>query len=275
MKFIKVLALSLALSTNFFSDIPAAEPPGQIAVSPSMFEIHIGAQPATRSIRLKNLKETPVTLKVEIYNWTLDGNNTLQESPPSPQSIDQWMVINPLAFTIAPGKEQVVRFSIRPRVQPEPGEHRAIIYFNEQPSSTTKGGVEMLFRLGVGIYAYAEPIVRKGTLTALTLDRNRKTIHAELMNRGNVHTRMKGSYAIWRKGTFPGFSSMAACINLKPGEEKPEGFIRAGNLNNSPVLAGTQRSIATAIPIPDADPQNYVIAVQGTVDGATIEKLFQ
>ncbi|KZK74531.1 MAG: hypothetical protein A3K90_05255 [Pelodictyon luteolum] len=275
MKFIKVLALSLVLSTNFFSDIPAAEPPGQIAVSPSMFEIPIGAQPATRSIRLKNLKETPVTLKVEIYNWTLDGNNTLQESPPSPQSIDQWMVINPLAFTIAPGKEQVVRFSIRPRVQPEPGEHRAIIYFNEQPSSTTKGGVEMLFRLGVGIYAYAEPIVHKGTLTALTLDRNRKTIHAELMNRGNVHTRMKGSYAIWRKGTFPGFSSMAACVNLKPGEEKPEGFIRAGNLNNSPVLAGTQRSIATAIPIPDADPQNYVIAVQGTVDGATIEKLFQ
>lgn len=36
----------------------SAEPPGQIAVSPSMFELKIGTQPVDESVRLMNLKKT-------------------------------------------------------------------------------------------------------------------------------------------------------------------------------------------------------------------------
>ena len=39
------------------------------------------------------------------------------------------MIINPVEFTIPAGGEQVVRFAVRPRAQPEPGEHRAMVFF--------------------------------------------------------------------------------------------------------------------------------------------------
>ncbi|TCD47427.1 fimbria/pilus periplasmic chaperone [Chlorobium sp. N1] len=274
MKRLRALLILLAVATGCSANNASAEPPGQIAVSPSMFELRLEDRPVTSSVRIRNLKERPVSLNVEVCNWTLDPNNELREIAPTEQSIDQWMVINPLAFTIEPGKEQVVRFSIRPRVKPDPGEHRAIIYFTEQPSRDPQTGVQLLFRLGVGVYAYVDPVVKKGALSSLRLDRTRKTIQAELTNHGNVHTRLKGNWSIWRKGTFPGYGVMAECLNTKPGEQMPEGFVAAGSMNTTPVLAGSQRVLSTSIPLPDAPEGGYEVAVAATVDGRRIEKLF-
>ncbi|MDT9547488.1 MAG: molecular chaperone [Chlorobium phaeovibrioides] len=211
---------------------------------------------------------------MDVYNWTLDEQNELKIIPPTPQSIDQWMIINPVAFTIESGKEQVVRFSIRPRTTPTPGEHRAIIYFSEQPSPYHQGGVELLFKLGIGIYAYADPVHKNGSLSGISLNRSLKTINVELANTGNVHTRLKGAYAIWKKGTFPGFKTMQSAITMNPDEKKPEGFVAGGSMNNLPVLAGSKKTIVTQIPLPESNPNGYDVAVTGTVDDQRIEKLF-
>jgi P pilus assembly chaperone PapD len=269
-KIFSILWLS-SLSPNI---IRAADPPGQIAVSPAMFELKIGPQPVNESIRIKNLKKYPITLKVEVYNWALDEKNEVKILPPNIQSIDQWMVINPLSFTVEPGKEQVIRFSVRPRVTPTPGEHRAVIYFLEQPSSATPGGVEVLFKLGVGIYGYTDPVTHATVLHNLTIDRAARKLHVDLQNNGNVHTRLKGDYAIWKKGTFPGFKSMSNYLNWPIDKKKPEGFIAVGTMNNTPVLAGSRRTITTSIPLPDSKSGDFTVAVEGTIDDKRIEKIF-
>ncbi|MEI8033741.1 MAG: molecular chaperone [Chlorobiaceae bacterium] len=265
-----ILLQALLISTRLHAETA----PAQIAISPAMFELKIGSKPVYDSVRLKNLKKEPVTLKVEVYNWTLDEENKLQLLPPDPQSIDQWMMINPVNFTIEPGKEQVIRFSIRPRSTPSPGEHRAIIYFSEQPRQSEGDGVEMLFKIGVGIYGYADEIRHAGTLQRLQLDKASSTLHAEIQNNGNVHARLKGSYAIWKKGSFPGFKSMGSYTNWPPDKPKPEGFIASGDLNNTPVLAGKKRTIVTRLPLPN-DKTGYMVTVSGTIDDAKVEKILQ
>jgi P pilus assembly chaperone PapD len=270
MKYLFGIAAFLLLCTATPSILMAGDPPGQIAVSPSMFELNIGTKPLTRSIRLKNLKKHPIVLKVDVYNWTLDNDNSLKEIPPTAQSIDQWMIINPVSFTIEPGREQVIRFSIRPTTTPAPGEHRAIIFFTELPPEDNPGGVEVLFKLGVAVYAYADPIRHAGVLTSISLDRAGRMINVGLQNNGNVHTRMKGEYSIWKPGSFRGFKKSGMDFT----REQPEWFIAGGNMNNTPVLAGNHRVISTSIPLPAENQGSYVVAVQGTVDDRKIEKVF-
>ena len=98
------------------------EPPAQIAVSPSRFEVEIGPKPTTEAVTVMNLGKDPVTIMVTVASWDLDELNKVRILEPDEQSLDQWMVINPLRFTVPSGKSQTVRFSIRPKIRPLPGE---------------------------------------------------------------------------------------------------------------------------------------------------------
>ncbi|MDO5673521.1 MAG: fimbria/pilus periplasmic chaperone [bacterium] len=271
------LFLSALLNASFFATkTQAQEPPGQIGVSPSMFEFAIGMEPVDKSLQLANMKTKPVRVKVEVYNWTLDENNAIQLLPPDRQSLDQWMLIQPVDFTVEPGKTQTVRFSIRPRSKPEAGEHRAIIYFVEQPDSekTESASIEMLFRLGVGVYGYAEPVVRKAVIHGVQLARQADSspeIRIDVENKGNVHSRVQGSFSVWEKRSFPGFAALPQKLLAQGASTRPpEGFIGSGSLDNTPVLAGKRRILKTGLaPLPDG--KEYIIAVQGTLDGQKVE----
>ncbi len=252
-------------------------PPGQIGVAPSMLELSIGSKPVNESLRLFNLKKTTTKVNVEVYNWTLDENNEVKLLPPDEQSLDQWMLINPMSFTLEPGKSQVVRFSVRPPVKPAPGEHRAIIYFTEEPvegeAEQEDKPVEILFKLGVGIYAYADEIQRASSMPAFRFDNKALTIKAPITNNGNVHTRLKGTYSIWKKAYFPGFNDIDKYLTGDDREKAPEGLIATGQLNQTPVLPGNTRTIVTQLPELKG-PGSYVIAVSGTLDEKKIEKTF-
>ncbi len=273
MKTILRLGLVLLMASLPTEQLYANDPPGQIAVSPAMVEMKIGSKPVSQSIRLKNLKKEAVTLKAEVFNWTLDNQNKLKMMPPDGQSLDQWMIINPEIFTIEPGKEQVIRFSVRPRTTPLPGEHRAIIYFTEQSPAMSPEGVEILFKLGVGVYGYADNVRHTSALEGITFDSASKTLKVDILNSGNVHTRLKGDYAIWKKGTFPGFNAINTYLNWPHNKTKPDWFIGAGSMDNTPVLPGTRRTISTRIPLP-ADKNGYVVTVTGTIDDTKVEKVF-
>ncbi|HED31405.1 MAG TPA: molecular chaperone [Prosthecochloris aestuarii] len=266
-----ILLLTLILCLPATSH--AEDPPGQIAVFPSMFELEIGSRPVSESIRLKNLKKRPVTIEVDVFNWTLDKQNNLQIIPPDPQSLDQWMLINPLSFTIEPGQEQLIRFAIRPPVKPEPGEHRAIVYFTEQPAKDAEEtAVQVLFKLGVGIYGYTDPLDKQAQLASLSLNRAQKQISATITNTGNVHTRIKGNYTIWKAGSFPGFDAMNRYLSQPDENQRPAGLVTSGSMTNTPVLPGMTRTITTDLP---ELPANAIIAVSGAMGETRIEKLFQ
>ncbi|MDH5638783.1 MAG: molecular chaperone, partial [Nitrospinota bacterium] len=90
----------------------------QIGAAPPNVTVEIGGKPVSGSIQLFNLSKTPVKLHTTVSNWELDEANNIRTIPPTPQSMDLWTIVSPVDFTIAPGKTQTIRFSIRPRTKP-------------------------------------------------------------------------------------------------------------------------------------------------------------
>ena len=280
MKKLQALFLALLILCGTLAPTAKAQeapPPGQIGVAPSMLELSIGSKPVNESLRLFNLKKTPTKVSVEVYNWTLDENNEVKLLPPDEQSLDQWMLINPMSFILEPGKSQVVRLSVRPSVKPAPGEHRAIIYFTEEPvegaTETEDKPVEILFKLGVGIYAYADDVRRSSSMPAFRFDNKALTLKAPITNSGNVHTRLKGTYSIWEKKHFPGLNNAEKYMKEEDSGKQPQGLVASGQLNQTPVLPGKTRTIITQLPEP-RKPGSYIIAVSGELDEKKIEKTF-
>ncbi len=265
----------LTMTANAYAE--DAPPPGQIGVSPSMLELSIGSKPVNESLKIFNLKKKTTKINVEVYNWTLDENNDVKLLPPAEQSLDQWMIINPKSFVLEAGKSQVVRLSIRPPVKPSPGEHRAIIYFTEEKMETAEAGeeapVEVLFKLGVGVYANADPVKNAASLSALTFDKSGNTLKASIANKGNVHSRLIGTYSIWKKAAFPGIKTAEKLTSDGTEGKSPEGLVASGQLNQTPVLPGHTRTIVTRLPgMPESG--SYIVAVSGSLDGEKIEKIY-
>lgn len=272
-------ALLIAAMTSAAAIVQAEEPtpPGQIGVSPSMLELSIGSKPVNESLRIFNLKKTPTKVKVDVYNWTLDENNEVKLLPPTEQSLDQWMLINPTSFVLKPGESQVVRLSIRPTVKPAPGEHRALIYFTEERIDDTPAKaetpVEVLFKLGVGVYANADPTRHSSILKTLSFDKRENSLKASISNSGNVHTRLTGTYSIWKKGAFPGTENAEKYLLGESAKKAPDGLVAAGQLNQTPVLPGNTRTIVTQLPSLPA-PGSYIVAVSGKLGEKKIEKTY-
>ncbi|EAT58973.1 fimbrial biogenesis chaperone [Chlorobium ferrooxidans] len=243
-------------------------------ISPQMFELHLGSEPINESIQLTNNSETPFTLQATVRNWTIDEQNNLAILPSDPQSLDQVITVTPENITVEPGKEQVIHFTLKPDPAYEAGEHRAIIFLTETSPSKSMEGVEITFRQGIGIYGYSGAVRRAARLKSLKLDRTSGILNIEIENRGNVHTRFDGDYAIWKKGSFPGLKSLPASLEWPHSNKKPAGFITSGSLNRTPVLAGTSRTIKTLLPVA-AVPTGYTVIVTGTIDGEKVEKIFR
>ena len=143
-------------------------PPPQVGISPTRFELEIGARPTLESFRVVNLGDDPLEIQISVAHWEMDENNQVTVVAPTEQSLDQWMVINPLRFTLPPRQTQAVRFSIRPRVEPEPGEHRAMIYLQQiLPEGGGTPGIRFRFQYGVTVYGYAGEVRRLGKLHAV------------------------------------------------------------------------------------------------------------
>src|SRR5512136_1349866 len=106
-----------------------------IGVSPLRIEMALGTRPVAEAIQIMNLGSAPIELSVSVSNWILDEANQVKAIEPTEQSLDQWIVISPLRLSLPPGRLQTIRFTVRPKVKPDPGEHRAMVFFDEVPEA--------------------------------------------------------------------------------------------------------------------------------------------
>jgi len=252
----------------------APAPPAQLAVSPGRFEIEITDRPSVHAVRLMNFGDEEVSVRASVVPWDLDEQNRVRELEITEQTLDQAMVFNPREFTIPARSEQTVRFSIRPRVRPAPGEHRAMIYFEEQPREVTDGQLQVLFKVGVAVYAYAGDISRVGELDDVQVRSNDTIFNAafDIGSRGNAHVRMMGQYAIWPADRFPGLDSVRPFQDIgRPDFQPPEPVLRVGSLPTTPVLAGTTRQLILAA-AHSLVPGDYVFTAVGTLGGDEIRR---
>ncbi len=241
--------------------------PPQVGISPTRFELEIGARPTVESFRVMNFGDDSLEIELSVVHWQMDERNQVAVIAPTEQSLDQWMVINPLRFTIPPGQTQAVRFSVRPRVEPADGEHRAMIYLNQvlpESGGDEASGIRFRFQYGVTVYGYAGETRRAGELHAVTAVEGEGPVRFDfdLSSTGNAHVRMSGQYALWPAGAYPG-AERTEQITGKDAKP-PLAVLHAGDLPALPVLAGTRR-IMTLQPKLELPPGSYVLDLNGTL----------
>ncbi|MCC5606415.1 molecular chaperone [Nostoc sp. CHAB 5834] len=270
-KFSKI-ALSLlgALSLG----IPSASAIN-IGVTPPRLEVKINSNKTrTETIRVLNLDSKPVTLKATVKSWVMNEANKAQDIASNEQSLDQWIVFTPSQFTIPAGGAQTIRFAIRPKVQPQPGEHRAVLYLQEASSIKSSQGVRVNARLGVVIYGYVGEIKKIGVLNSITVDAKSNALKAvfDITNKGNAYVRLSGQYAIWPAAQYPGTEATKPIANTgKPGEKLPKSVLDVGSLPSLPVLPNNTRQLQLPI-TKNLPPGNYVLDINGELSGLPIDK---
>lgn len=240
---------------------------GGIAVSPPRFDILLTGTTATETLKVVNLGDAPLTLKISVVHFGLDEENRLQLLPPSPQSADQWLVITPLEFTIEPGKSQSVRFAVKPRVQPEAGEHRAMIFLQEQPPKEKPFATLNLAEVGVGVYVNVPPVERKAAVHCVDFRWLANSLWAALdvESLGNAHVRPQAYYVVWPLASFPGKPGSAPVQETPGGPVKaPEGSVLAGLVPDIPILPGTRRTLRFSLGT--VPPGEYVVELVGAVE---------
>ncbi len=266
------IALSVIAALAF--GIPSATAI-EVGVSPPRFELEMNGKMSSQSISITNLSDQPVEMKAYIRTWTMSQNNELQDVESTEQSLDRWIVFTPSKFTIPPRASQTVRFAIRPKIQPQTGEHRAVLYFEEVvPETKNLDTVTTVGRMGVVIYAYAGQVKRAGALNSVTVDTKRNALSAvfDVSSNGNGYVRMNGQYTIWPVAKYPGAKNTQLLPNLgKPGTKLPDNVLDAGVLPVSPVLPATRRLLRLPIN-KKLPPGNYVLDINGKLSETTIDQ---
>lgn len=228
---------------------------------------------AAEAVKVVNLDQTPLHLKVSVVHWRLDEHNRIEVIAPTPQSADQWLLITPLEFVVEPGKFQTLRVLVRPRVKPEAGEHRAMIFLEEQPPKTEEFTTRNLARIGVGVYVWIPPVVRKAVFHCADAGFFQKPMALiDVESLGNAHVRPAVQFVVWPKERFPGRPGTAK-IQESPTAPivTPVGAAAAGLVPDIPVLPGTRRKIifALAESLPAGE---YWLDLWGQVDSVTISE---
>jgi hypothetical protein len=247
-------------------------PPAQISASPARITLDLDGPSANGSIRLQNLGDKPVSVRTQVSNFRLDEDNRLEEIPPTPQSLDQWIIINPVEFTIPAGQQQVVRFSVRPRTRPAPGEHRAMVFFEEVPEpAVIQEGVRVNFRMGVAIYGLAGEAIRRGRLHGLEARQAGELVElaADIESLGNALVRLEGQYSIWPREQFPGAAKIRKYKLTEQEWNVPEEAVAVGPTPSTPVFPGTRRTIRFPLENPQL-PGDYIVAIHGTLGEETV-----
>ncbi|MGD9829916.1 MAG: molecular chaperone [Hyphomicrobiaceae bacterium] len=247
----------------------------QIAVSPLRFEIDLNGRPVAKALQVFNQGHEPIQVSVSVAHFDLDENNKVREIAPTAHSLDQWIVVRPLSFTIPPGASQTVRFAVRPYVRPKPGEYRAMIFLEQKGSQAVARRINVRFRFGVAVYAYVGSPERTSKLHGVATGPNGLTLDVESL--GNAHVRLEGNVGIWPAASFPGEAKAKALVVAKQSAKQtktvlPPGAVFAAPLPNLPILPGTRRKVATALPQP-LKPGAYRAVIVGSLSGKPISRL--
>jgi hypothetical protein len=251
-------------------DAAADQPDRSCAGWFQYYDLPIGEAQKTHAFRLFNMTKEDKQVRVSVVNWDFDDHNEISLLPSTDVSMDQWVVVNPVEFTIPAGQSQAVRFSVRPAVEMAPGEHRAMLIFDEVPqaqaaSAATAPGAQTAlrarFQFRTAIYCQVGQVVRSADLSQLTA--GAKAAHFTLRATGTANTRLDAQYMVWKAGTFPGIDKVVPLGNLSDAKpELPAGMVAAGRLPGQPVLPSRTRDYD--VPFDSAlTPGAYVLVMLG------------
>ena len=264
----RIPALLLILLAGLATAPPAR---AQVALTPQIYTIDLDKPDQTWSFRLINFTKDPKPVTVSVINWTMDAKGDVLPAPLEEQSLAPWIQINPTSFVLPANGSQVVRFAIRPAVPLGPGEHRAMIFFSEQPQGVQpKGTFRALFRLGAAVYARVPPYTMLGEILSARPDAH--GVSFEVRNTGDATTRMVGQYVVWEKGSVPVAGPWPAHLG-QPDFKPPEGLAASGALPLDADLPGLKRSVRLEFDDKAGlAPGMYVLYLRGSFGSPVIDR---
>lgn len=246
----------------------------QVGLSPQILDISLDGPAGSHSFRLFNYTKEDKAVKVSTANWTMDADGKVSTIATTEQSLDGWLVINPVEFVVKAGQNQVVRIAARPAVALGAGEHRAMVWFDEQPlpgAPSAATTLRTVFRFGGAVYGHVGPVQRQGELIDVQARDGDATL--QLRNTGNATSRCSGSYAIWRKAEFPGDAKTGVVEKVGTDDMVlPEGAVMAGRLPNDAVLPEASRRVVFAYTGNRLPPGEYVLDLNGSFGDSTVDR---
>lgn len=246
----------------------------QLALSPSRVEIKADDISKTQSITVLNLGSTPMEVEVSVQNWDFDDNNNYRALAPTPQSLDQWLIINPVRLKVPAKGQQTVRLAVRPKAKPEAGEHRAMVFFRQVHGSENAKGVNIKFNVGVPIYAYFGEVEQKATLHSMQFDQSSNELSFDVSNEGNAYVRPQGFFMIVPADNKDSDALLLSRLNAKTGEVSSVEPVSKGRFSAKPVFAGERRVVRAALPIETELPEHYRLVVKANIAATTFEKVY-
>jgi len=246
----------------------------KLAISPPRIEMQVDDK-ATESITVLNMGDSPMQVVVNVQNWDLDEQNKFRPLAPTEQSLDQWLVINPVRLEIPAKSQQTVRMAIRPRTTPEAGEHRAMVFFTEQPQAGKQGQIN--FKVGVPVYGYFGETQRTAVLNSVSYDDSNNEIIFDVSNTGNAYVRPEGVYVAVKASEVKNEQNLLASMDMQSNKYSGREILAYEKLSSQPVLAQQQRRLNNKVRfLQKTTPQEpYVVAVKAMVADTLVEKIFR
>jgi hypothetical protein len=184
-----------------------------IVVYPSKFELSFPNSQErflSKSVQVENYSNKTIRVKAYTQPWRFDKEGQMVFlDKPDEHSLTDNIRFNPSEFDIGPKQRQTVRFTVKVP-DGEDGEYREIIFFKTMTgksiltSSANKNvtvDISVESRFGTTIYVYKGKTLRNTTLTAVSLEKNKKDTYltATMKNDGNVHNSIYGKVILFNK----------------------------------------------------------------------------
>ncbi|MHC9511511.1 fimbrial biogenesis chaperone [Kangiella sp. M94] len=244
----------------------------KLAISPSRIEMTPDKK-ASESITVLNLGSKPMVVEVNVQNWDFDANNNYRSLPPNEQSLNQWLIINPVRLTIPAKSQQTVRLAVRPRVKPEDGEHRAMVFFRQL---TDEGkGLNFKFNVGVPIYAYFGEVKREAELLGMDFDPIKLQFVFDIASKGNAYVRPEGVFIAMKASEAGSDADILKRLDSNKMTVNKLGALASGRLSAKPVFAGTRRQVTSPVPIKELLNEPYVVAIKATVGDQSFAEVYR
>lgn len=267
------LALCWVVMLGFSQQVMAAqnlEP--KLAISPSRIEMYPDKK-STESITVLNLGSSPMQVELSVQNWDFDNNNDYRALPPTPQSLDQWLIINPVRLTIPAKSQQTVRIAVRPRVEPVDGEHRAMVFFRQLNSEGK--GLNFKFNVGVPIYAFFGEVTREAELLGMEFDPIKLQFVFDVASKGNSYVRPEGVFLAMKAADAGSDADILKRLDLEKMTVDGLGALASGKLAAKPIFAGTRRQVTSPVPIKEILNEPYVVAIKASIGQQTFAEVYR
>ena len=268
----KALALAFILLVASEAAVSAQNLEPKLAISPSRIEIS-PEKKATESITVLNLGSTPMQVEVNVQNWDFDANNNYRALAPNEQSLDQWLIINPVRLTIPAKSQQTVRLAVRPRVKPDDGEHRAMVFFRQLNDQGK--GLNYKFNVGVPIYAYFGDVKRDADLLGMEFDPIKLQFAFDIASKGNSYVRPEGVFIAMKAADAGSDADLLKRLDLEKMTVDGLGALASGKLAAKPVFSGTRRQVTSPVPIKEILNESYVVAIKVAIGQQTFAEVYR